>query len=348
MSYTPPAGDALIFDFSTVSGYTPPAGDALIFAFGDEFGSAPYARAKADSPLGAAMVVAAGAAIARASAATVLGSPTVVAIGPVVARSAAPAMFGGVAAKAAAQVIADARAGSPLGFAYGLANVATTARVVVQGPFRQASVRAAMGVRARSSAPSILQPQVTALVSHDFTVALGDVVGRYLLDLVTPGGMVRAPISSWQATLQTGAKCYVQAVIPASSPYSSAINSASEFVIYRAAVLPSGMQVEQELARSPVGSAQFDRGAMRETCTISGYASAFDEIASPSAEQQRTLTSVRTMSSGAGGVRARCAVDWLLRPGWVAVANGVPFTADYINYYAPTGGDSYMDVGERA
>jgi hypothetical protein len=108
------------------------------------------------------------------------------------------------------------------------------------------------------------------------------------------------------------------------------------------------MQVAQEMARSPVGSAQFDRGAMRETCTISGYADGFAESTNPPAEYDRTLSRIRSMSSGAGGMRVRCAVDWLLRPGQRAFAEGVPMIADYINYYAPTGGDSYMDVGERA
>lgn len=190
--------------------------------------------------------------------------------------------------------------------------------------------------------------EVASLASSDFTVALGDITTRYLLDLVTPGGLVRAPISSWQGTLQTGAKCYVQAVIPASTKYADAINAATEFVISRAAALPSGLQIEQEMARSPVGSAQFDRGAMRETCTISGYADGFAESTNPPAEYDRTLSRIRSMSSGAGGMRVRCAVDWLLRPGQRAFADGVPMIADYINYYAPTGGDSYMDVGERA
>ena len=87
---------------------------------------------------------------------------------------------------------------------------------------------------------------------------------------------------------------------------------------------------------------------MRETCTVSGYSDGFAESENPSPEYDRTLVSIRSVSSGAGGMRVRCAVDWLLRPGQRAYANGVPMIADYINYYAPTGGDSYMDVGERA
>lgn len=224
--------------------------------------------------------------------------------------------------------------------------IALEAIASAPSPLHTVQVLGGIGVGSWSSAPSMLGA-ASALVNHDFTVALGDVTARYLMDLVTPSGLVRAPISSWQATLQTGGKCYVQAVVPASTQYADAINAASEFVISRAAVLPSGMQVEQEMARAPV-SAQFDRGSMRETCTISGYADAFAASENPSSEYDRTLSRIRSMSSGAGGMRVRCAVDWLLRPGQRAYANGVPMIADYINYYAPTGGDSYMDVGERA
>ena len=88
--------------------------------------------------------------------------------------------------------------------------------------------------------------------------------------------------------------------MPASSQYADAINAALEFVISRAAVLPSGMMIEQEMARAPV-SAQFDRGPMRETCTISGYADAFADSDDPPAEYDRTLASIRSMSSVPSG-----------------------------------------------
>lgn len=283
---------------------------------------------------------------AIAAAASPLGNQSAVAAALVASIAAAASPLGSQYAMGAAQVSCVVAAASPLGLSYALAALASS-RSSVESPLTPAIVRAVMGGRALAAVPSMLS-SASALVNHDFTVALGDVTARYLLDLVTPGGLVRAPISSWQGTLQTGAKCYVQAVVPASTLYADAINAASEFVISRAAVLPSGMAVEQEMARSPVGSAQFDRGAMRETCTISGYADGFAESTNPPAEYDRTLANIRSMSSGSGGMRVRCAVDWLLRPGQRAFANGVPMIADYINYYAPTGGDSYMDVGERA
>ena len=51
-----------------------------------------------------------------------------------------------------------------------------------------------------------------ATAVHDFSYGLGDVVTHYVMDLYP--GAVRVPISSWQATLQTGAKNYVQGVVP--------------------------------------------------------------------------------------------------------------------------------------
>ncbi len=305
----------------------------------DSFASAP-------STLGSAAAIAALAVSSICSSPTPLAVPAATAQAATVASMAAGSPLGAILAKSAVQVSCSAPAASPLGSPAAL-SASASSRASVESPLTPAIVRAVMGGRALASVPSMLS-SASALVNHDFTVALGDVTTRYLLDLVTPGGLVRAPISSWQGTLQTGAKCYMQAVIPASTLYADAINAATEFVISRAAALPSGLQIEQEMARSPVGSAQFDRGAMRETCTISGYADGFTESTNPPAEYDRTLSRIRSMSSGAGGMRVRCAVDWLLRPGQRAFADGVPMIADYINYYAPTGGDSYMDVGERA
>lgn len=186
---------------------------------------------------------------------------------------------------------------------------------------------------------------VAVLALHDFTPALGDAVTRSVMDLITPSGTVRIPISSWQATLQTGSSNYVQCVIPACTVWQSAINTATEFVISRRAVLPSGLAVEQEMARAPAEQAQFDRGPQRHTCTLSGYSDAFAANDNPPAVYDRALTGIRSVSSGASNLRVRCAVDWLLRPGHRAFVDGVPFIVSYINYYAPSGFDSYMDVG---
>ena len=132
-----------------------------------------------------------------------------------------------------------------------------------------------------ASAPSMLgAPEWLGF--HDFTSALGDVVTLFVMDLVTPGGVVRVPISSWQATLQTAVKNYVQCVIPACADYVDSINAATEFVIYRRAELPTGDAVEYEMARAPLGTAQYSRGPQRYTCVISGYSDGFAEDEDPS------------------------------------------------------------------
>jgi len=180
---------------------------------------------------------------------------------------------------------------------------------------------------------------------HDFTGLVGNLLSLYTMDLVTAGGLVRVPVSSWQATLQTGSSCYVQCVVPACSAWWSAINAATGFVISRRAVLPGGAVVEYEMARAPAEAVQFDQGPARYTCTLSGWAPEFAEDLDPPAVFDCLLAGVRSVSRGSK-VRVRCAIDWLLRPGHRAFVQGVPFVVRYINYYAPSGSDAYMDVGD--
>jgi hypothetical protein len=196
-----------------------------------------------------------------------------------------------------------------------------------------------------ATSPAILGA-ARVLAFHDFTGQIGDVVTRYVMDLVTPTGTVRVPISSWQATLQTGRSNYVQCVVPAVLTWVTAINAATEFVVSRTATLPDGSVIEYEMARAPVGEARFDRGPTNYTCTLSGYSTGFAADEEPSAATDRVLAKVRSLSFGVGGRRVRCAVDWLLRPGQRAIVDDVPFTVAYINYYVG-GGDAYMDAGER-
>lgn len=231
-----------------------------------------------------------------------------------------------------------------------------------------AAVLARQPAHGRVAAPSLLRhPQTLALVYpvgravaagplripgalmyHDFTARLGDAVTHYVMDLVTPTGRVRVPISSWQATLQTGSSNYVQCVIPACGMWRPALEAATEFAIYRRAVVPGVAAIEYEMARAPTEQVQYDRGPTNYTCTLSGYSPAFaDSIDPPPVVYDRTLSGVRSISSSGplGRVRVRCAVDWLLRPGHRAFVDGVPFVVAFINYYSPSGFDSYMDVG---
>jgi len=203
-------------------------------------------------------------------------------------------------------------------------------------------------------------PEVTALIAvasplgacaavgvHDFTGRIGTVTTRYVMDLVAPGGTVRVPISSWQATVQTEQSSYAGCVVPACAPWVSALDAATEFVISRQAVSPGGQTVEYEMVRSPLGSLQYDRGPQRYTASISGYSAGLAAVVNPPAVYDRQLSGVRSISRNGATQRVRCAVDWLLRPGHRAFVGAESFVVDYINYYVQ-GNDMYCDVGSRA
>lgn len=234
----------------------------------------------------------------------------------------------------------------PLGAVLVLATVVRQARVAVPTVLGAPAALVSVEIFALAQAPSMLGA-VAALAVHDFTGLVGDATEHYVLDLITPTGTVRVPVSSWQATLQTDSSNYVQCVIPAVLDWVDAINAATEFVVSRRALLVGGEPLEYEMCRAPAEQAQFDRGPQRYTCTLSGYTDAFEEELDPLDGYDRTLQGIRSMSNGAGGVRVRCAIDWLLRPGHRAFADGVEFVASYINYYAPSDFDAYMDVGSR-
>lgn len=167
------------------------------------------------------------------------------------------------------------------------------------------------------------------------------------MDLVTPGGLVRVPISSWQATLQTDVQSYVQCVVPAATDWVPDIEVATEFVISRIGTLLDGSTIEYEMARAPAQTVSLDGGAYNYTATISGYTAALTAVENPPASLDRTLTGVRTISRNSGNTRVRCDIDWLLRPGQRAYLDAEPIIVSYVNYYVP-GFDQYMDVGDRA
>jgi len=154
---------------------------------------------------------------------------------------------------------------------------------------------------------------------------------------------IRIPISSWQATMQTGRSSFAQAVIPAAYLWESEIYARpdGEFIISRGAEFEDGSVQESELARAPLQTIRRDRGPTNDTLTISGYA-----LIGPATANTRNLQNIRSIST-TPGIRVRCDIDWFLRPGQIANAGGTEFTVAYINYYANVG-DQYMDVGERA
>lgn len=241
----------------------------------------------------------------------------------------------------------DLRAPSPLQPSALLVAHLRAAWVAAPSPLAAAKITAYHWplVQAHANAQSPLHP-VALRAYHDYSLQVGESVTRYVLDLVTPGGPVRVPISSWQATLQVGMSNYLQAVVPACAPWVDAIGAATEFVVLRQASRAGAVVLEQELARAPMQTPRYDRGPQRFTCTLAGYADGFAVPIEGEPQIQRTLTAVRSVSVTPGARRVRCAVDWLLRPGHRVTAEAEVFDAAYINYYC-TGADAYMDVGER-
>lgn len=307
MTYTAPPGSAAHLGWAGAAPYAPPQGSAANLSFAD------------------------GAVVATAilAVATPLGDP-------------AAEGYAGEHPK-----IANLQAPSPLQAPVLLATHARAAWVAAPSPLSAAQIAAhywspALG---HVSAGSPLHP-VAMRGYHDYTGQIGDSITRYVLDLVTPNGPVRVPISSWQATLQVGMSNYLQAVVPACAPWVDAIGAATEFVVLRQASRAGAVVLEQELARAPMQTPRYDRGPQRFTCTLAGYADGFAVPIEGEPQVQRTLTAVRSVSATPGARRVRCAVDWLLRPGHRVTAEAEVFDAAYINYYC-TGADAYMDVGER-
>jgi hypothetical protein len=189
-----------------------------------------------------------------------------------------------------------------------------------------------------------------SIVLHDFSAIVNGLTPVYVMDLYTDEGgdprNVRIPISSWQATIQTGRQSYAQCVTPACEDYVDIINAGASFSVLRQATLPDGYVFEYQMFDSPISTTAIAQGTSNYTATISGYSTAVPEDEDPPDAYLRTLVDIRTITSQASGVRVRCGIDWLLRPAWRAQANDDPFIVSYINYYA-SDGDQYMDVGER-
>jgi hypothetical protein len=172
-----------------------------------------------------------------------------------------------------------------------------------------------------------------------------DGVARYYMDLITPDGDVRVPISSWQATLQVDSAQYVQCVVPACNDWVDDITAATEFRLSRLLTLNSGETLEYQIAQAPLDTVQYARGHTNYTATLSGYIDAAPVLTWP-AGTERVLSGVQAIFTYSAGLRVRCSIDWLLQPGQSAQVDETVFTASYINYIV-SGSEAYMDVGER-
>lgn len=174
MSYTPPAGDALVISWVGEPAYAPPAGDALVFDFAA--GQPLVARAAAPSPLGAPAVLAASVRAAWAGAPTMLGSPVVLgqAFELMQVRAAAPSMLGepAVLGTAGNSYLGWAAAPSPLGAPAAVARPVLAGWVALPGPLGAAAVLAQQPVHGRVAVPGVLgAPLVLAQAAEPPTFA---------------------------------------------------------------------------------------------------------------------------------------------------------------------------------
>lgn len=218
-----------------------------------------------------------------------------------------------------------------------------------------------------STAPSPLSPpEITATVENvgyisvasplagaavlaavDYTDLVVESSVRFVMDLATPGGAVRVPISSWQATQQVDRSNYLQCVVPACGSYLDDINAATDFTISMTADLTTGESITQTMATSTLDVLATNRGPTNYTATLSGYSAGYVAQTAPPSEFDRTLVDIRSQSTSSAGTRVRCKIDWLLKPGHRAYLDETTsIIAAYVNYYV-TGQDVYMDVGER-
>lgn len=220
------------------------------------------------------------------------------------------------------------------------------ASVTASNPLRSATARLYIPPAIRAQASNPLQSG-RILAWHDFSAGIPQSATiSYVMDVVDSlGGTTRIPISSWQATIQNDAQCYVQCVVPAALEWSDDITAAEEFVIYRKTSF-GGVDIEYEMARSPIEYTTTDRGHTNYTMTLSGYPDALTPDDDPPSVYDKTLSGVRTSSFFDAGKRLRCAIDWTLRPSHRAFFGSQEIIVSYINYYVNEN-DEYMDVGER-
>lgn len=238
--------------------------------------------------------------------------------------------------------------------------------LTVPGPLGAPAITAAPGVATVTAAAGPLgAPQLTgeqdpvALISCASPLGIGAVrvfwdfgpylVGatqRYVMDLTHPGGTLRIPISSWQATLQTEQANYVQCVIPACAPYIDELTTATSFGIRRISTLSGFGSFEVLIAETSELSLSITKSPSRQTAVLSGYSDAFLPEEDPPAALDRPLLEIRQITTSSGGRRVRCAMDWILRPSNRALVQGEPMIVAFMNLYVNEN-DAFMDVGER-
>jgi len=185
-----------------------------------------------------------------------------------------------------------------------------------------------------------------SLINVDFQSLITDPT-EYYVARITGDPVLEVPISSWQATLRTDGEAFLQIVIPNAGQYVNEIGlrqPTSTMQVYRRTVI-DGNQVESLFANTRITTIEIARGSRNYTATLRGY---FDKWDAPAPSTIYDLKNVRTVfQSSTGSIRARCDIDWNVRPNYQVTVEGSQFTVGYVNFYVPAVGDSYMDVGTR-
>lgn len=154
---------------------------------------------------------------------------------------------------------------------------------------------------------------------------------------------VQVPMSSFQATMRSEGKSFVQAVLPAAGelpPFEYGALMEVQLGYYYPDA--GGYSDLKTIAEAPLEIIRSDEGASRLTMTVSGYGSLPDY-----APAQIPLRGVRTRSINQGKRRVRCDVDLLLRPKHYAIdTDGESFAVDTIQYFVNSA-SAAMEVTER-
>jgi len=251
---------------------------------------------------------------------------------------------------------AIASAPSPLMPPSVLGDVEILARLSVPSPLGTPAMY--LGYEREAAIISVTSPlgNPAAYLIKDFTnLHPGAPVVYYRAEVLNNVGFdftsVQVPISSWQATLQVGERSsYLQCVVPAADPYIDQLThlagdsfpEPARLRVIQGFRYPNGAIEEAEFGRVQLQEMPFQKGQNRSTVTLGGYGklgfrqAGFRDI---------VLSGIQTLSVH-GGVRVRCEVDWRLRPGMTAIADGVEFEVSYINLYANEN-QQFMEVGER-
>jgi hypothetical protein len=98
----------------------------------------------------------------------------------------------------------------------------------------------------------------------------------YVVDITTPNGVVRFPVSSWSASLEVDKASYVGVVVPAAtSEVIDVLDAMTSFRLVRYAAVSPGTNIEVEVASASTSlSVQTDGGPTNNTATVAGYTSA--------------------------------------------------------------------------